>query len=76
MAEKADVGIFPNPSNGQVTINSSIFNSYQVYNIQTGIMVSEGVIDQIATVSELSKGLYFVVMSNEQTNEVVRLIVQ
>ncbi len=71
-----EFSVYPNPSNGQVTINSSIFNSYQVYNIQTGIMVSEGVIDQIAMVSELSKGLYFVVMSNEQTKEVVRLIVQ
>jgi len=68
--------VYPNPSNGQVTINSSIYNSYQVYNIQTGVLVSEGTIDQTAMLSELSRGLYFVVMSNEQTKEVVRLIVQ
>lgn len=70
------LSVYPNPSNGQVTINSSIFNNYQVYNIQTGVLVSEGIIDQTAMVSELSKGLYFVVMSNDETKEVVKLIVQ
>jgi hypothetical protein len=74
-AENA-LSVYPNPSNGQVTINSTIFNNYQVYNIQTGALVSEGIIDQTATVSELSKGLYFVVMSNDETKEVVKLIVQ
>lgn len=74
-AENA-LSVYPNPSNGQVTINSSVFNNYKVYNIQTGAMVSEGVIDQTALISELSKGLYFVVMSNDETKEVVKLIVQ
>ncbi|MFM6984336.1 MAG: T9SS type A sorting domain-containing protein [Chitinophagaceae bacterium] len=74
-AENA-LSVYPNPSNGQVTINSAIFTNYQVYNIQTGALVSEGIIDQTAMVSELSKGLYFVVMSNDETKEVVKLIVQ
>lgn len=74
-AENA-LSVYPNPSNGQVTINSTIFNNYQVYNIQTGALVSEGIIDQTAMVSELSKGLYFVVMSNDETKEIVKLIVQ
>jgi len=36
----------------------------------------EGIIDQSAVVSDLQKGLYFVVMSNNESKEVVKLIVQ
>jgi hypothetical protein len=71
-----ELSVYPNPSNGFVNINSSLYTNYKVYSIQTGALVSEGIIDQTANVSELSKGLYFVVMSNEQSKEVVKLIVQ
>ncbi len=60
--------LYPNPTNGELTINTPVSGVLNLYNLEGKLLISEKVIaDQINTLNlvNLSEGIYFIAIENE-----------
>jgi hypothetical protein len=76
---KNEVTVFPNPATSIVNINSNeTIKTLELYDFQGRLLESEKVNTNQTTldVSEYSKGIYFVKSINENSNKVVKIIIE
>ena len=70
------IRIFPNPTNSVININSKIkFRQAEIYNVLgQKIFVTELDLDQIIDLSELSAGLYHLVLKNSKELKSLKIL--
>jgi len=78
---KANIKIYPNPGTGKFTINSShAFNSVEVYNLLGKQVYSEHLSNQQTSaeidISNFTKGIYFVKVSEGKSTTTRKILVQ
>jgi hypothetical protein len=62
------VNLYPNPTSGELRINTPISGMLNLYNLEGKLLISEKVLaDQINTLNlvNLSEGIYFIAIENE-----------
>jgi hypothetical protein len=68
--------VYPNPSSGIINILTKDKSKYQLFDLQHRILKS-GLSDKISTqldISDLHSGVYFLYMSNDTLNHIIRII--
>jgi hypothetical protein len=74
------VSIYPNPSQGEFYISTVITNmSISVFSIDGKMIINHLILtesNQLVNLRDIEKGIYFVEISNQNTKETMRLIVE
>jgi hypothetical protein len=75
---KHPVSVFPNPSNGQVTIRNAMPGSRVSVYDQTGRLIQQSKTDEsgILNVTECSPGIYNLMISSAFEHQIVKLVLQ
>ena len=74
------IAIYPNPVSNILTINvsSSNFNQYTIFDISGRVSLKgkfvKGTVVQDINVSDLSKGIYIISLSSDETNKVFKWV--
>ncbi|QXP61430.1 T9SS type A sorting domain-containing protein [Olleya sp. HaHaR_3_96] len=59
---------YPNPAKDEINLSENLEGNYKIYSIN-GIVVKQGIVTKKINISELSKGLYIVKLSNKSLTE-------
>ena len=72
--EQPEFTIYPNPASNFLMINSKIsIDNYDIYDLSGSLIYTDKFIERI-DVSELSAGIYFLVLRNETVKEMIRFV--
>ena len=72
--EFEDIAIYPNPTNGQITIKSNNFKKVDIYNINGSLLKTAKT--QKIDLSNFSKGVYFAKVTTNQGTTTKKIILQ
>ncbi len=70
------ISIYPNPSNGSFSISGNV-NSVSIYNVTGKLVYELNTVENDQLINtDLAKGMYFVVLSSDETQQVSKLIIE
>lgn len=79
LSDQLQFDLFPNPSNGQITIKLPNANGYKmtVYNLIGEIITTKTIDDELTNIDlNLNKGLYFISLDNKGQKAIKKIIVE
>ena len=65
---KNDLSFYPNPASDEISLSENVEGNYKIYSIN-GVLVKQGIITKKLNVSQLSKGLYLIKVTNLNQTE-------
>lgn len=73
---KNDLSFYPNPARDKITLSENVQGNYKIYSIN-GVLVKKGIVTKKMNISELSKGLYLIKVTNlDQTEFSIKKLIK
>ena len=73
---KNDLSFYPNPARDEITLPENVQGNYKIYSIN-GVLVKKGIVTKKLNISELSKGLYLIKVTNlDQTEFLIKKLIK